>query len=217
MKYCIQALFVIFNLALALKGPTFKWSQLFSNSNIKTGSLTTTGTRTVSEHCLSEVIAVGKRLPLDVSLQILIEGKATSVPIAEILSGKKAVIVGVPGSFTKTCSKHLKGFKEHHQELLDFVDMVICISVNDAYVTDAWKRDLEYDGILMLADGNAQFAKKTGLAMDTGSFGGIRLNRCSMIVNDGVVCAIAVDKDGANSGICSAESLVTRLKSKDVF
>eukprot|EP01041_Mallomonas_annulata_P001431 gene1431-2753_t len=156
-----------------------------------------------------ETVHAGYRLPMDVTLQTLVDDKVVTLPISDIFAGKKVAIVGVPGCFTKTCQKHLKGFKKHHSSLLKLVDLVVCISVNDAYVMDACKNFLEYDDILMLADGNAQFAKKTGLAMDTGSFGGIRLNRLSMIVDDGVIVKMNIEKDGAYTGITSAESLLS--------
>eukprot|EP00607_Mallomonas_marina_P009040 CAMPEP_0182419452 /NCGR_PEP_ID=MMETSP1167-20130531/3915_1 /TAXON_ID=2988 /ORGANISM="Mallomonas Sp, Strain CCMP3275" /LENGTH=167 /DNA_ID=CAMNT_0024594395 /DNA_START=177 /DNA_END=680 /DNA_ORIENTATION=- len=148
---------------------------------------------------------------MDVALHTVINDKLVTVPISDIFAGKKVAVVGVPGCFTKTCRKHMNNFKKHRDELLQHVDQVVCISVNDAYVMDAFKESNDFDGILMLADGNARFAKRTGLAMDTGAFGGVRLNRLSMIVDDGVVMSLNIEKDCAYTGETSAETLLGTL------
>jgi len=152
------------------------------------------------------------RLPLDVYLQTLVDGKAVMVPVVDLLAGRKVVIVGVPACFTKPCKKHIQGFKALHSEFMQHCSMIICVSVTDPFVADAWKEDLEYPEVVMLSDGNARFAKTLGLEMETGSFGGLRLNRFSMVVDDGVVKALNVERGGDLTEVSSAESLLRILE-----
>ncbi|MGH6999231.1 MAG: peroxiredoxin, partial [Phenylobacterium sp.] len=118
----------------------------------------------------------------------------------EIFAGKKVALFAVPGAFTPTCSaRHLPGFKDH---LADFkakgVDAIACVSVNDAFVMKAWGESQSVLGdILMLGDGNGDFTKALGLEMDASKFGmGVRSQRYSMIVEDGVVKELNVEAPG---------------------
>lgn len=120
--------------------------------------------------------------------------------VDDVFAGKKVALFAVPGAFTPTCSaRHLPGFKEH---VADFkakgVDVIACLSVNDAFVMKAWGESQGVgDSILMLGDGNGDFTKAIGLDMDGSKFGmGTRSQRYSMIVEDGVVKELNVEAPG---------------------
>ena len=118
----------------------------------------------------------------------------------EVFGGRKVALFAVPGAFTPTCSaKHLPGFVQQADAIkAKGVDTVACVSVNDAFVMGAWGADRGAgDKVLMLADGSAEFANAVGLAMDVTARGmGIRSQRYSMVVEDGVVTALNVEEPG---------------------
>ena len=126
----------------------------------------------------------------------------------EIFKGKKVVLVSVPGAFTPTCSKqHLPSYVNNYDKIKSQgVDTIACMAVNDAFVMNAWGKDQNVgDKVLMLADGNGEFAKALGLELDAQKHGlGMRGKRFSMIVNDGVVEKLNVDESGYN--LSSAEA-----------
>lgn len=131
-----------------------------------------------------------------------------------IFAGRKVVLFGVPGAFTPTCSmNHLPGFlKELDALKAKGVDTVACTSVNDVHVMNAWAKASGADGrILMLADGNGEFARAVGLNIDRTKAGmGERSQRYSMIVDNGVVKTLNVeDKPGVN--VSGAETILTQL------
>ena len=144
-------------------------------------------------------IKVGDRLP-DATFRVTKDGKPSDLTTAELTKGKKVALFAVPGAFTPTCSaKHLPSYKEKAGELRDKgVDTIACVSVNDVFVMNAWGKDQQVgDDILMLADGNGEFAKAVGLEMDGSGFGmGARSKRYSMIVDDGVVKELNVEAPG---------------------
>lgn len=111
--------------------------------------------------------------------------------VSDLVRGKKIVIFGLPGAFTPTCSaKHVPSYVQHHDALkAKGVDEIWCVSVNDAFVMGAWGRDQKSGGkVRMMGDGSAEFAKATGLMLDLTARGmGVRSDRYSMLVDDGVV------------------------------
>lgn len=117
----------------------------------------------------------------------------------ELFGDGKVLLFSVPGAFTPTCSaRHLPGFVDH---LADFkakgIDKVACMAVNDAFVMSAWGKSQNADGILMLADGNADFAKKLGLELDATKFGmGLRAQRFALVADKGVVTHLFVEAPG---------------------
>jgi peroxiredoxin len=121
----------------------------------------------------------------------------TSFRTREALSGKKVVIFGLPGAYTPTCSaQHVPGYVEHLDALkAKGVDEVWCIAVNDAFVMAAWGDSLGALGkVRMIGDGSAELTKKLGLELDLTAGGmGVRSQRYSMLVEDGVVRAINVE------------------------
>jgi glutaredoxin/glutathione-dependent peroxiredoxin len=152
------------------------------------------------------MIKVGDSL-LDVTLLEYseVEGEGCSigpnpVKMAKAAAGKTIALFGLPGAFTPTCSaKHVPGYVLKAEEFRKAgVDEIWCVSVNDAYVMGAWARDQKTDGkIRMLGDGNAEFAKTTGLSLDRTSAGmGIRSARYSMLVKDGKVATLNVESPG---------------------
>ncbi len=118
----------------------------------------------------------------------------------ELFKGKRVVLFSVPGAFTPTCSqKHLPGYVKKADELkANGIDTIACTSVNDVFVMDAWGKDQGAgDKVMMLADGNATYAKALGLDLDASGFGmGTRGQRFSIIVNDGVVEQLNVEAPG---------------------
>jgi glutaredoxin/glutathione-dependent peroxiredoxin len=116
---------------------------------------------------------------------------------ADIFAGKKVALFAVPGAYTPTCSaRHLPSYKDKAADLAaKGVDTIACLSVNDAFVLGAWAKDNGVtDDIVMLADGNAAFAKAIGLELDASGFGmGIRAQRFSLIADNGVVTHLFVE------------------------
>ncbi len=152
------------------------------------------------------MIQVGDQLPAVTLMEYHeVEGGGCSlgpnpVDVAQASAGKTIALFAVPGAFTPTCSaKHVPGYVEQADELKAAgVDEIWCISVNDAFVMGAWARDQHTAGkVRMLADGDAAFARATGLTLDLNGKGlGLRSNRYSMLVKDGVVKTLNVEGPG---------------------
>ena len=147
-------------------------------------------------------IKVGDKLPSAVLMEMN-GGAPQPVKTDEFFAGKKVAVFALPGAFTPTCSaKHLPGFVTHADELKGKgVDTIACISVNDAFVMGAWGDQQKAGGkVVMLADGNGDFTKALGLEMDASKFGmGLRSQRYSMLVDNGVVKSLNVEEPGAFS------------------
>jgi peroxiredoxin len=124
------------------------------------------------------------------------------------------VVFALPGAFTPTCSaKHVPGYVTNIDALrAKGVDAVACVSVNDVFVMGAWGKDQKAeDKVMMLADGNGDFAKAIGLVMDGSKFGmGSRSQRYAMVVDDGVVKTLNVEAPGAFD-VSSAEAILKSL------
>lgn len=152
------------------------------------------------------MIKVGDALPAATLMEYVeVEGNGCSigpnpVKLPEAAAGKTIAVFAVPGAFTPTCSaKHVPGFVEQAETFKAAgVDEIWCLSVNDAFVMGAWARDQKTDGkVRMLADGDAAFAKATGLTLDLNGKGlGLRSNRYSMLVKDGKVVTLNVEGPG---------------------
>ena len=132
----------------------------------------------------------------------------------DVFKGKRVALFAVPGAFTPTCSaKHMPGFVQHAGDLKGKnIDTIACVSVNDVFVMKAWGEDQNVgDDILMLADGSGAFTKAIGLEMDASRFGmGVRSQRYSMIVNDGVVEQLNVEQ-GGEFKVSSADYLLEHI------
>ena len=143
-------------------------------------------------------IKEGDTLP-EVTLHHMTEKGPTPITSSELFGGKKTVLFAVPGAFTPGCSmQHLPGFVTNSQEILDKgADQIVCLSVNDAFVMDAWGKDKGAEQILMLGDGNGDFTEATGLTMDGSGFGlGSRSLRYSMIIEDNTISKLNLDLSG---------------------
>ncbi len=141
-------------------------------------------------------IQIGDRLP-SATLHMMTDQGPKPVTTEELFSGKKVVLFALPGAFTPTCSAaHLPGFVVQADAIkAKGVDSIVCLSVNDAFVMDAWGKSQNVeDRLLMVADGNADFTRAVGLDMDGRASGmGARSQRYAMIVDDGIVKALNVD------------------------
>ena len=158
-------------------------------------------------------IQVGDKFP-EQKLQIATNKGIENATTGELLAGKKVVLFGVPGAFTPTCSvKHLPGFIDHAAEIRSKgVDSILCLSVNDAFVMDAWAKDRGAGNeVVMLADGSAELTKALGLEMDGSRFGmGLRCQRFAAIVENGVVTALHVEAP-MKFEVSSAEAILAAL------
>ena len=158
-------------------------------------------------------IQVGEKIP-DVTLKTMTSEGVKDITTREIFSGKRVVLFAVPGAFTPLCSaKHLPGFIEKADEIkARGVDTVACVSVNDAFVMGAWGADRGAgDKVLILADGSADFSKAIGLDFDASNFGmGVRSQRYAVVVEDGVVKTLAVEKP-MKFEVSSAEAILKAL------
>ena len=143
-------------------------------------------------------IQVGDRLP-NVGIAVMSADGPTTLTTDEIFGGKKVVLFAVPGAFTPTCSQaHLPGYVVQYDDLrAKGVDAVACLSVNDAFVMNAWGESQNAAKLLMLADGSATFTEALGLVLDlTANQMGVRSKRYAMIVDDGVVTHLNVEQGG---------------------
>jgi peroxiredoxin len=167
------------------------------------------------------MIQVGDKLPAGTLQEFIeVEGNGCSIgpntfDIAKETAGKTVAIFGLPGAYTPTCSaKHVPGYVARCDELKAAgVDEIWCVSVNDAFVMGAWGRDQQAGGkVRMMADGSADFAKATGLTLDLTARGlGLRSNRYSMLVVDGVVKTLNVEGPGKFE-VSDADTLLAQAK-----
>ena len=158
-------------------------------------------------------IKVGDKVPSVKLKQKTAEGMK-DINTDEFFAGKKVVLFALPGAFTPTCSaKHLPGFVEKNSELRSKgVDKIACLSVNDAFVMEAWGKQHQAEGkVEMLADGNGDFTRAMGLEMDGSGYGmGKRSQRYAMLVDNGVVKSLNIEKPGSFE-VSSAEAMLKAL------
>lgn len=158
-------------------------------------------------------IKAGDRIP-SLTLKHMTPDGPASVTTDELFGGKKVVAFAVPGAFTPTCSaKHLPGFVEKADAIrAKGVDDIVCLAVNDAFVMDAWGKASNAEGkVHMVADGNGELAKAFDLEMDGSGFGlGKRSQRYAMVVEDGVVKQVNVEKPGAFE-VSSADYVLNQI------
>ena len=143
-------------------------------------------------------IQEGDKIP-GATLHSMRDGKPTPMTTEEIFAGKKVVLFAVPGAFTPTCSMaHLPGYVVNADSIkAKGVDTIACVSVNDAFVMDAWGQNKNAEELLMLGDGNGDLTEALGLTMDGSGFGlGKRSQRYAMIVEDGTVTKLSVEAPG---------------------
>lgn len=158
-------------------------------------------------------IQTGDKIPA-ATFSVMTDTGPAPLTTDDVFSGKKVVLFSVPGAFTPTCSaKHLPGFIQLADEILEQgVDSIACMSVNDVFVMNAWGKSAQADKILMLADGNGDFARAIGLELDGTGFGmGQRSQRFALIADDGVVTDLFVESPG-EFRVSSAEYVLSALK-----
>ena len=157
-------------------------------------------------------IKTGDKIP-SCTLKIMGEKGPADISTNDIFAGKKVVLFAVPGAFTPGCSiTHLPGYVVNADKIkAKGVDTIACMSVNDAFVMDAWGKAQNAEELLMLADGNAEFTAALGLELDGSGFGlGTRSQRFAMIIEDGTVTQLNVEP-GAGVDVSSAETMMALL------
>jgi peroxiredoxin len=157
-------------------------------------------------------IQEGDKIPA-ATLHSMQDGKPTPMTTEDIFAGKKVVLFAVPGAFTPTCSMaHLPGYVVHANSIkAKGVDTIACVSVNDAFVMDAWGQNKNAEELLMLADGNGDLTAALGLTMDGSGFGlGQRSQRYAMIVENGTVTKLSVEAPGKLE-VSAAEAILEAL------
>jgi len=159
-------------------------------------------------------IAVGDSLPQATFRVMTADGPAAKTT-DDVFKGRKVVLFAVPGAFTPTCHKnHLPGFLANADAIkAKGIDAIAVTGVNDVFVMDAWSKATGGQGkIEFLADGNGDFAKALGLAMDGSGFGlGTRSKRYSMLVEDGVVKSLNVEDTPGKADVSGATALLGQL------
>lgn len=150
---------------------------------------------------------------MDGEFMVIADGPS---PLAakDVFEGKTVVIFGIPGALTPTCTeKQLPGYVEKAEEFkAKGVDTVACLAVNDPFVMREMSKLQDPDGKLqMLGDGSAAFVKGTGLDVDTGNFGGVRCQRCSLLVKDGVIEIANLEGGTGFTDVSAAETLLSQM------
>jgi len=156
--------------------------------------------------------SVSTFIPPDIELQE--DSPANKVATGSLFGGKKIVLFGVPGAFTPGCSKtHLPGYiADADKYKAKGVDEIVCITVNDAFVTGAWKEQSGATGkVRILADPNATFTKALGLDFELGVLGGIRSKRYSALVENGEIKVLNVEEDNTGLNCSLSAGLLTAL------
>ena len=140
------------------------------------------------------------------------KGEPTKKKIEDLLKSKKAIIFGLPGAYTSVCSaKHLPGYVNMHKQYKDKgIDLIICISVNDPFVMNAWGKENNVgDKIIMIGDPFLNFTKAIGAEVDKSARGlGVRSNRFTMLVDDMKIIKLQEEKDTGSCGISAAENFL---------
>ncbi len=158
-------------------------------------------------------IQVGDTIP-SATLNIMTADGPSAITTDDIFKGKTVALFGLPGAFTPTCSaQHLPGFVANADALkAKGVDSIVCLAVNDAFVMGAWGKDQNVgDKVTLVADGSAAFTKAAGLELDLIERGlGLRCQRFSMVVDDGVVKSLNIDPAGTFEAT-SAEKILEQL------
>ena len=159
-------------------------------------------------------IQIGDKVP-SVNFKKLTADGLVDVPSEDYFKGRKVALFSVPGAFTPTCSApHVPSYVGNADALkAKGVGAVACVSVNDAFVMKAWGEALSVgEAVEMLADGNGEFARATGLTMDGSGYGlGERSTRFSMLVDDGTLTQLNVESNPSEMDVSSAEHMLGQL------
>ena len=159
-------------------------------------------------------IQIGEKIP-QAHLSYMTKEGIKRISTEKLFADKKTVLFGVPGAFTPTCAnQHLPGFVAHAAAFkAKGVDQIACVSVNDVFVMQAWGDHAQIgDQLLMLADGNGEFARALGVDFDASQMGmGVRSWRFSMLVDNGVVIQFNREPNPAEAKVSGAEALLAQL------
>lgn len=162
----------------------------------------------------TKTIQVNQKIP-NVYLKLVASHDVKEVSTDELFSGKKSIVFALPGAFTPVCSAHhLPDFAAHTALLKKAgINQVICLSVNDAFVMQAWAEQLKVtDSVLMLCDGNGLLTEALGMMIDLSAHGlGMRSKRYAMIVDDCVVTHIEIEETPATCSVSSAANFLNLL------
>lgn len=156
-------------------------------------------------------IQTGDKIP-NINLTVMGNEGPENINTHELCMGKKVILFAVPGAFTPGCSKtHLPGFVVNADKLKAAgIDAIICTSVNDAFVMDAWGKSQNAEAIVMAGDGNGELAKALGLDKDASAWGmGVRSQRYAMIIDDGQIAYLGIDSKGIEAS--AAETILSQL------
>ena len=156
-------------------------------------------------------IKMGDRIP-SATLEYMSAAGPVKISSDELFAGKRVAAFAVPGAFTPTCSQeHLPGYVRRADDIkAKGVDLIVCLSVNDVFVMDAWGKDQDADGkVMMVADGGGDFARAMGIVVTYPGFGE-RSDRYSMVVEDGVVTILHLEAEDA-FGVSGAETMLGEL------
>jgi len=160
------------------------------------------------------MMKVGDKIPAVTLKQMTAEGPK-EVPLQDYCAGRKVVIFALPGAFTPTCSEtHVPSYIDNAQALRDKgVEAVACISTADFFVMGAWGKSMGTgDHVDMLADGNHEYIKATGMSVDLSVAGlGTRSTRYAMILEDGVIKHLAVEESPGEATVSAAEAVLAAL------
>ena len=156
-------------------------------------------------------IKEGEKLPLSDFFYLDSNGPQ-KIKSINLFQDQKAILIGVPGAFTKVCSaKHLPGYVDNYEKYkAKGIDYVVCISVNDPFVMDAWGKNQNVaDKVLMMADPFLVFTKAIGADVDKSSRGlGIRSNRYTMFIDNLKVIKLQEEEDAGSCEISAAENFL---------
>lgn len=159
-------------------------------------------------------IKAGDKLP-QATFRVMTPDGPAAKTTEDLFTGRKVVLVAVPGAFTPTCDRnHLPGYVQRADDIKAAgIDAILVTSTNDVFVQKAWSAASGADGkVEMISDGNGDFAKAIGLSFDGSGFGlGIRSQRYAMVVEDGTVRSIAVEDAPGKADVSSAEALLKSL------
>ena len=160
-------------------------------------------------------ISVGDRIP-DVTLRTVVEGLPTPTTSSELLGIGRVVLFAVPGAFTPTCSSvHLPSFVETAAEMAQAgVDRIVCVSVNDPFVMEAWGTASSVGSeIVFAADGNGEFTEAIGMTVDASGAGlGKRSKRDAMVIEDGIVTQFMPEEDGFSAVLSTGQCVLGAIK-----
>jgi peroxiredoxin len=161
-------------------------------------------------------VAEGDHIDCGGDLSLYRDGQWQQVDCDTLFGGRRVIVFGVPGAFTPTCSSHhLPRFNDLAPELLRHgVEEIVCVSVNDPYVMEAWAREEQADRVTLLADGNGEFTQSIGMLVDRRDVGfGMRSWRYSMLVENGRVTKLFCEpeEEGDPYHVSDAETMLRFL------